>query len=403
MLNKILHGDCLLESEKIESSSIDLILTDLPYGTVKTLQMARQKTNPYHWDIAIDPKKIFKIANRILRKNGRLILFGQEPYTSKLIREAIPNLPFSYRMVWEKDNFANAFNVKKAPVSYFEDIIVFSKMHDHHHTNNNPLRILLKKYADEFGKENIIRLFKDEGRYTSEQSARVHAAYKMGFSNGVRFDLMDEKLYDYLNDYISFEETYKEMRLLYHRNNPLKDYFQSCKRKSGMSNKEFNYLFSDFYNKVDNRDRSVMEHYWSDTQFYIPTKEVYEKILQPTGYFPMPYEKVKSIYEKHRKESSPSTFNLWEGKKYKSNILKYKKDYDGYHPTQKPVLLLEDLIKTYSNEDDTVVDLTCGSGSTCVAALNTKRNFIGIEKEKEYVDIANDRIKENDKQLVLSV
>jgi site-specific DNA-methyltransferase (adenine-specific) len=52
--------------------------------------------------------------------------------------------------------------------------------------------------------------------------------------------------------------------------------------------------------------------------------------------------------------ATPSTFNLWEGKKYKSNILKYKKDYDGHHPTQKPVLLLEDLIKTFSNENDLV-------------------------------------------------
>ena len=63
-----------------------------------------------------------------------------------------------------------------------------------------------------------------------------------------------------------------------------------------------------------------------------------------------------------QKKKYPSTFNLWEGNKYKSNILKYKKDYDGHHPTQKPVLLLEDLIKTFSNENDLVVDLTMGSG-----------------------------------------
>ena len=69
----------------------------------------------------------------------------------------------------------------------------------------------------------------------------------------------------------------------------------------------------------------------------------------------------------------------WEGKKYKSNILKYKKDYDGYHPTQKPVLLLEDLIKTFSNENETVLDFTCGSGSTLVACRNLNRNGIGID------------------------
>ena len=96
--------------------------------------------------------------------------------------------------------------------------------------------------------------------------------------------------------------------------------------------------------------------------------------------------------ENEFKEKTKSTFNLWEGGKYKSNILKYKKDYDGYHPTQKPVLLLEDLIKTFSNENDLVVDLTMGSGSTGVACKNTKRDFIGIEMNEEYFKIAEKRI-----------
>jgi site-specific DNA-methyltransferase (adenine-specific) len=91
-------------------------------------------------------------------------------------------------------------------------------------------------------------------------------------------------------------------------------------------------------------------------------------------------------------EQHPSTFNLWEGNKFKSNILKYKKDYSGYHPTQKPVLLLEDLIKTFSNENDLVVDLTMGSGSTGVACKNTNRSFIGIEKDEAYFKIAEQRI-----------
>ena len=92
------------------------------------------------------------------------------------------------------------------------------------------------------------------------------------------------------------------------------------------------------------------------------------------------------------KDTTKSTFNLWEGKKYKSNILKYKKDYKGHHPTQKPVLLLEDLIKTFSNENDLVVDLTMGSGSTLVACKNTNRNGIGIEKDPQYYAVAVARV-----------
>ena len=64
------------------------------------------------------------------------------------------------------------------------------------------------------------------------------------------------------------------------------------------------------------------------------------------------------------------------------------------HPTQKPVRLLEYLIKTYSNEGETVLDNCMGSGSTGVAAIKLKRNFIGIELDKEYFDIAKQRIDE---------
>jgi DNA modification methylase len=64
------------------------------------------------------------------------------------------------------------------------------------------------------------------------------------------------------------------------------------------------------------------------------------------------------------------------------------------HPTQKPVLLLEYLIKTYTNEGETVLDNTCGSGSTGVAAKQLNRSFIGIEMDDKYFDIASKRINE---------
>ena len=64
------------------------------------------------------------------------------------------------------------------------------------------------------------------------------------------------------------------------------------------------------------------------------------------------------------------------------------------HPTQKPVALLEYLIKTYTNEEDIVLDFTMGSGSTGVACVNTNRKFIGIELDDTYYNIAKNRIEE---------
>ena len=85
-------------------------------------------------------------------------------------------------------------------------------------------------------------------------------------------------------------------------------------------------------------------------------------------------------------------------KRYPSNILVYSKNMKEcnntrrVHPTQKPVDLLEYLIKTYTNENETVLDFTMGSGSTGVACMNTNRKFIGIELDENYFNIAKDRI-----------
>ena len=292
---KLYKGDCLIESDKIESGSVDLILTDLPYGNMNT--DGGRKLGINGWDLAIEPKKVYEIANRILRKNGKMVLFSQEPYTTKLITEAIPNIPFSYRATWEKDNFAVAIGAKVNMVSFTEDILIFSKTHD------------------------------------TEKS------------------------------------------------HPLIDYFMNELSKTGMNQSDVNKLLG---NKMGG-------HYFTNgVQFCVPTEKNYLK-LQSTGFFKKPYIELKEI-DNQFKNKFASTFNLWEGKKYKSNILKYKKDYDGHHPTQKPILLLEDLIKTFSNENDLVVDLTMGSGSTGVACKNLNRNFIGIEMDENYFKIANERI-----------
>ena len=76
-----------------------------------------------------------------------------------------------------------------------------------------------------------------------------------------------------------------------------------------------------------------------------------------------------------------------------TSIIEYAQDDTGLHPTQKPVALMEYLIKTYTNEGEIVLDFTMGSGTTGVAAVNLKRDFIGIELDKGYFDIAQARIK----------
>jgi len=100
-------------------------------------------------------------------------------------------------------------------------------------------------------------------------------------------------------------------------------------------------------------------------------------------------------YSKHEQALSSGTEAKVNNLYYPKGILHFTKASNkdaGLHPTQKPVPLMEYLIKTYTNEGEVVLDFTMGSGSTGVAAKNTSRSFIGIEQDEKYFSIAKDRI-----------
>lgn len=92
----------------------------------------------------------------------------------------------------------------------------------------------------------------------------------------------------------------------------------------------------------------------------------------------------------NNKLHNPTYTQVFSG--YPSTQLNIKSESKTIHPTQKPVELMEYLIKTYTNENEIVLDFTMGSGTTGVSCKNTNRKFIGIEKDDKYFNIANDRI-----------
>ena len=89
--------------------------------------------------------------------------------------------------------------------------------------------------------------------------------------------------------------------------------------------------------------------------------------------------------------------------KYPTSIISVDKEHDGnyHHPTQKPVNLIRWLVRTYTNEGDLVLDNCIGSGTTAIACIKEKRHFIGYEITKEYFDIAQERIKQEQSKLTL--
>lgn len=122
---------------------------------------------------------------------------------------------------------------------------------------------------------------------------------------------------------------------------------------------------------------------------------VFAKVVPP--YHPQglqPYGKITKRGNNGGNFGASGRENMQEFTNYPRSILRFANDPKPQHPTQKPVALMEYMIKTYTNEGDTVLDNCMGSGTTGVACVNTGRNFIGMEQEFKYFRIARQRIKE---------
>ena len=170
---------------------------------------------------------------------------------------------------------------------------------------------------------------------------------------------------------------------------PIRDYFRDERKKTNLSYKKLNELMRVSSNG-GGMASNILTSYKKGWTF--PTKEKYE-LLQATGICKKSYEELKQEYEelKQEYESLRYTFN---NQKTHHDVLDFEVAKKQGHITPKPVDLLEYIIKTSSNEGDIVLDCFMGSGSTGVACANTNRKFIGIELDKNYFDIANQRIEE---------
>ena len=163
----------------------------------------------------------------------------------------------------------------------------------------------------------------------------------------------------------------------------LREYFKELQEYLGLSLKKVN----------ETLGHRKAEHcfYWKTSQWDLPTKETYQELKEVfqidkwIGF--REYESLRQEYESLRyiHNLDENHNNVWKSKERNNGKL---------HPTQKPIDILERIIKASSHENQVVLDPFMGSGSTGVAALNTKRRFIGIEKEERYFNIAMERIKQ---------
>lgn len=156
-------------------------------------------------------------------------------------------------------------------------------------------------------------------------------------------------------------------------------------------------LFSTVYSHKqaeEDKIRTKICHFLSygGLQFKIPTRETYDSICEKRNLKELlkdeylTYDELLSL-----RKDRMATFNIGNNK-LRSNVLEYNKPTKYFHPTQKPIDLLIEIIETFSDEGDNVLDFTMGSGSTGVACKKTNRSFTGIELSPEFFEIAKERI-----------
>ena len=171
--------------------------------------------------------------------------------------------------------------------------------------------------------------------------------------------------------------------------------FSSNLRISNINNYKYDWIWNkgrgtDFLNSK----RKPLSSYENISVFYLK-----QPTYNPQFWFSTPYDKGLVKHSNNTMECYGKTNDVIckseDGRRYPLNIININKlssHKKNFHPTQKPVELLEYLIKTYTNEGDLVLDFTMGSGSTGVACLNLNRKFIGIELDENYFNIAKERI-----------
>jgi len=250
----LLQGDCLERMKEIPNDSVNLILCDLPYGTTKC-----------KWDTIININKLWVEYKRIIKKpSGVILLFGQQPFTSRLVSSNYEW--FKYNIIWKKNKTTQFLLANYRPMKCTEDICVFSK--------GGAAAASRKKGNMTYNPQNLIPVNIKKKNSKERIGKMLNQSHHLGLNNKL------------------------------------------------ISNTEYSQQFTN----------------------------------------------------------------------YPIELIEFDIEYDTIHETQKPVKLIEYLIKTYSNETETVLDNTMGSGTTGIGCVNTNRKFIGIELNELYYKLSKHRI-----------
>jgi len=289
------------------------------------------------WDCLIDLDEFWKQVNRICKIDSPMIFTCSVKFGNTLINSNPKN--FRYDLIWEKTRAVGFLNAKKMPMKKHEMIYVFYRKLSKVYTENIALH-----HSHKFLKET------ENIKYDVEYNSELYGDVK-------RDDRKNKKIYDPPLP-----------------NSIIKDK-NSVIRDTKNTNKN-----SEIYGEIEGNGYTSQER---KTNVYDP---------------PLPNSMIKDeVYNQLETGHNPNDLTAQQKKtniydpELPNSILKMKSE-GGKHSTQKPVALMEFILKYYSRENAVILDPTMGSGSMGIACKNMKRTFIGIEKDEKIFEVAMERL-----------
>ena len=287
------------------------------------------------WDIQIDLNKMWKEFKRICKGKCQFVFFTTTKYGIELINSN--KRYFKYDLVWEKHKSVGFKSCNKMPLRSHEMIYIFNN------GNLDDINIEFNLELREYAKKVLKFIGKTSKQIDRELGHRKAEHFLQRVSTS-QFTLPTNKAYDELIDKYKINE------------------------------------MEGFIKYEDLKIEKI-----SSSSIYNPQK-VAEKPYKISG----GERKIGGVYGDKITRSNRAYEDTNE--KFPRSVLKYHQNGDKLHPTQKPLELCEWLIKTYSNEGDLVLDFCMGSGTTPLACKNTNRRYIGVEKDKDIYNTAEQRL-----------
>ena len=339
-MSLLLHGDCLEQMKGIDTGSVDFIFCDLPYGQTSC-----------KWDIIIPWEPFWNEIMRIKKLNTPIFFTTTTKFGVELINNAPKKCPFRYDLVWVKSAPAGFLSAKKMPMRKHEMVYAFYEKLPFYDLSSHKHKFIKTVKEGEVKHDGIVHsggeVVKEDYGVGGDQK------YFQSFNeiNGMKKHQGGERYDPPLPVSVVKEDIYGNP------NRDIEDY-----KKCGKKGK--NQVLYD-----PPLPTSVVKEQEGTVYGDLPTTDSY---AEGVGLG-------KKGHETRYDPPLPTT------------MLEIKSTR-GKHSTEKPVALMEWLLKYYSKEGDVVLDPTMGSGSTGVACKNMNRNFIGIEKDPEIYEVAVNRI-----------